>query len=545
MSSVHSIPSPASSINTSLLPTDSDIDEEVAPVVQWRPPVRPPPPYKEPNRRKLVISGIWALAGFFLCVLMLPTIFLRRPHVGQLPTSRKAASMAAFSIDINSGLGKQLGISKNSSPSDLDAPHDILLVWSGMGHRRELQNDTFAFDLQTRLWTRVSFGKRGKKQMHPDPRWKAATSASNQPPGLLVALGEVESRPGKRKLDEDMWMLGLPEMKWQSANVTHCSESRPEARRSHSAISFDGVDGLQSIVVFGGVLANETDVNETWIARLRWPNVTWELLEPYYSNLASSKGGNLINSGNGRNINTTNISNNFGSIPIEDIPPVLLPGPSARHGHSAALGNVYIEDEFDTEKKQGDTLHMIIFGGRDASQFLNDIWALSLDTEENSNSFRWKVIEVDDASPLPPPRANHAAAVYNERLYIWGGISGPTFLSAKPQDDLWVFNFKTKIWSKATMYGAQPLPRFLFSSALYTPVGASLPKLYIFGGETLERCKLNDVWALDLGNLRWDLLAPNFYWKRRCDRLFGDGYKIRNGAEDEEESLQRRRRHFF
>lgn len=513
MTDIHSAESPASSINTSLLPTDSDDDEEI---VRWQPPPRPPLPYKEPDRRKLVIYGIWAVAGFILCLLFVPVIFLHRPHVGQLPTSRKAASMAAFSVNINTPLGKSL-VSSRTSTSEQESSHDVLLVWSGMGHHRRLQNDTYVFDLHTRLWTKLSFGggKHSTRQIHPDPRWKAATSASNQPPGLLVALGEVENGEGKRKLDEDMWMLGLPDMKWESANVSECSAMRPEARRSHSAVSIEG-DGQQTVVVFGGVLANTKDLDETWIARIQWPNVTWERLQPKeITQRRSSNGIEQKNSFSGKSLTSGDV-------------PLFLPGPPARHGHAAAVGEVYI-DGYD-KKKNPSSLQMIIFGGRDSTQYFNDIWALDLN-DSGEDSYSWKEIQVDDASPLPPPRAHHAVAVYNERLYVWGGLSGPTFASSKPLDDLWVFNFATRLWSKATVYGAQPLPRFLFSSALHTPAGLSVPRLYIFGGETLERCKLNDVWSLDMENLKWDLLAPNVYWKRRCDRLFGGGYRAENTGE--------------
>ena len=36
-------------------------------------------------------------------------------------------------------------------------------------------------------------------------------------------------------------------------------------------------------------------------------------------------------------------------------------------------------------------------------------------------------------------------------------------------------------------------------------------------------CKLNDVWTLDLEKLRWELMSPNIFAKKRCDRLFGAG----------------------
>jgi hypothetical protein len=47
------------------------------------------------------------------------------------------------------------------------------------------------------------------------------------------------------------------------------------------------------------------------------------------------------------------------------------------------------------------------------------------------------------------------------------------------------------------------------------------PALLVFGGEGAARCKLNDVWELGLGTLRWEELAPPALDSRRCARAFG------------------------
>ena len=40
---------------------------------------------------------------------------------------------------------------------------------------------------------------------------------------------------------------------------------------------------------------------------------------------------------------------------------------------------------------------------------------------------------------------------------------------------------------------------------------------------------MNDVWALNLDTLRWELMSPNIFAKRRCDRIFGGGDGDRRG----------------
>ena len=52
-------------------------------------------------------------------------------------------------------------------------------------------------------------------------------------------------------------------------------------------------------------------------------------------------------------------------------------------------------------------------------------------------------------------------------------------------------------------------------------VAGEAPRLFVFGGESLCKFKLNDVWTLDLATLRCEALAPNVFSNRRCDRELG------------------------
>lgn len=171
---------------------------------------------------------------------------------------------------------------------------------------------------------------------------------------------------------------------------------------------------------------------------------------------------------------------------------------------------------------------MVAFGGRDQTQFFNDLWLLNIDKTDtvpsgshDKKTSEWVLYPIDESSPVPPPRAHHTIAIYEDKLYLWGGLSGPRVDFAKPLDDLWVFSFEHRRWYKLNKHGAWPLPRFLFSSVVHQPQGALEPRLYIFGGESLERCKLNDLWSLNLKTLIWSQLTPNYFAKLRCDKLFG------------------------
>jgi hypothetical protein len=172
--------------------------------------------------------------------------------------------------------------------------------------------------------------------------------------------------------------------------------------------------------------------------------------------------------------------------------------------------------------------YLVVFGGRgrENTEFFNDVWLLQLEDAPNNDAYSgkrgdWIRFQVDEISPVPPPRAHHTIAVYQNKLYLWGGLAGPRANISKPLDDLWVLSFASKRWVRLYKHGSWPLPRFLFASVIHQPRGATEPRLYIFGGESFDRCKLNDLWSLNLNNLMWRELAPNFFRKQRCDKLFG------------------------
>jgi hypothetical protein len=165
---------------------------------------------------------------------------------------------------------------------------------------------------------------------------------------------------------------------------------------------------------------------------------------------------------------------------------------------------------------------MLIHGGRGAERYFGDVWVVDL------ASGTWEEIVPAPGSQLPAPRDHHGAAFHDGRLLVFGGRSGPTYASSRPLKDVWSFDLATRRWSEALEYGLAPHPRFLFSYLVQSAADSGgqrprAPRLLVFGGESLERCKLNDVWALDLGTLHWEELSRNVFCRRRCDRVFGGG----------------------
>jgi len=459
---------------TTELTAESDSDSNFS-----RPLLYSYPHYLPPqSRNHVAISSFpFIFLGAIVFLMLFLAVLVIHPTVGTSPATRKSACLIAFANTTG---------------------EDVLVIWSGLGHDDALLNDTLAFSIQKRTWKIVNQNhhsgltnsfetchQQGATQ--PCPRWKSAISTVHTPLGMIVIGGDA-GPSGSAKLLDDVWTLRLPRMEWAMAShhldVSLEGSNRdktivPGKRRSHSSVTLASSMMTQggatdSVVIFGGRVADGTLKNDLWLMNSdHWPNVTWSMLHP----------GTKMNKA--------------GSIP----------GP--REGHASVA----------RKNARGDYHEMIVFGGRDENGwYLNDLWSFNFKTE------KWEEIYAAIGSPLPPARDLHAIVLTEAgQLIVYGGRSGPTSEASQPLGDLWAFKFASKRWSQVLEYGLRPLPRFLFSAVSHRPQNVSAVQMYIFGGETYEECKMNDVWALDLETLRWELVSQNIFAKRRCSRLFGGG----------------------
>lgn len=441
-------------------------------------------------------TTVACLAGAIIFLMLVPPFLLRRPSLGYPPACRKSAAMAVTTF-----------------PSGTST----VVVWSGMGHGEIILNDTHIFNISSRVWTKVPAHHHHRKEgdgaigadAYPCPRWKAAVTETSNSEGMLV-LGGANDHHSARKAEtylKDVWELELPALTWRGArSEVNDSGHGPVPRRAHSAVVTESSSG-QAAVVFGGRESSGTLLNDVWIAELRWPVVNWRLLVPGGDPYSEPSGG-----GSSRLESSGMLSSSATPEGLEGPGPHLQEGskkkkhavrPVARKGHTAVLLS---------------NVSMVVFGGRTETNYLNDLWILDL------TSGKWKVVDIAPGSPLPPPRDHHGAAIGpSGHMIVYAGRGGPTFQASQPLGDLWAFDFESGRWSQVHQYGLKPLPRFLYSSVVHTRTaagGAEAPALLVFGGETLQRCKLNDLWALDLARLRWEELSPNVFTKRRCDKLF-------------------------
>lgn len=95
---------------------------------------------------------------------------------------------------------------------------------------------------------------------------------------------------------------------------------------------------------------------------------------------------------------------------------------------------------------------------------------------------RWEVIEAQTESP--PARSGHSAAVYDGKIYIFGGADADYFYN-----DIWCFDTRALTWTPIPASGYLPTGRHGHSCTIVDGV------LYVFGGSSPDGSDLNDAYA--------------------------------------------------
>ncbi|KAL8950389.1 MAG: hypothetical protein Q9222_003569 [Ikaeria aurantiellina] len=137
--------------------------------------------------------------------------------------------------------------------------------------------------------------------------------------------------------------------------------------------------------------------------------------------------------------------------------------PGVRMGHTACLW-------------QGSKL--LVYGGENEHrEYLSDVVILDLKTAH------WT--QPDIRGPIPKGRARHAAAVYEDKLYIVGGLAGNETYTL---DEICYLDLKTWTWSRSWSF----VSRFDHSTWIWGG------RIWVFGGldPTMERT--GEMWWLDL-----------------------------------------------
>lgn len=143
-------------------------------------------------------------------------------------------------------------------------------------------------------------------------------------------------------------------------------------------------------------------------------------------------------------------------------------------GHSATL-------------YQGDKL--LVYGGENEHrEYLSDIVILDLRT------LHWT--QPDVRGPIPKGRARHASVIYEDKLFVVGGLTGETNYIL---DDICYLDLKTWTWSKCWSFVGR------FDHTAWVWGG----RLWVFGGLGLDMERSTEIWWLDLkGSPSFGMASP-------------------------------------
>ncbi|XP_026739109.1 uncharacterized protein LOC113501976 [Trichoplusia ni] len=241
----------------------------------------------------------------------------------------------------------------------------------------------------------------------------------------------------------DFWRYSLATGKWEKLE---CRGEPPPALQEHSATAHEN-----KIYVFGGeagALSNETPL---WIYDTE--TQIWRKL-PGTSNYSST----LRRRGSRE-------------------PRAAGLGPRGRRGHSAhALKDC-----------------LLIYGGyKDLRGSTNELWAFHYESQS------WHQVRTASAGPA---RHRHAAALYDNRLYVHGGQC-----DLRDCSDLWYYDTMSRVWSAVRGAGkAAPGARWGHAGLR---AGAHL---YIFGGETHGH-STNELWRFHFATETWERIAQSLKW---------------------------------
>jgi hypothetical protein len=176
----------------------------------------------------------------------------------------------------------------------------------------------------------------------------------------------------------------------------------------------------------------------------------------------------------------------------------------------------------------------LLFGGRHRPAgktgnytLYNDVWAFDRGTRT------WS--ELPTTGTPPSPRANAAAVIDGDTLFVFGGTTSTSALNFVPSNDLHALDLRTNVWTKVATSGPAPERRLFHAMA----VDSKRHKLYVaFGGDenAFVGPFFKDLHVLDLGSAEWSPLPVAL----PADHDFGRiklGLSVRPGEGSEPDQL--------
>ncbi|KAG7728797.1 hypothetical protein KL933_002030 [Ogataea haglerorum] len=167
--------------------------------------------------------------------------------------------------------------------------------------------------------------------------------------------------------------------------------------------------------------------------------------------------------------------------------------PCGRYGHQIAVLN--FENDASPSKWSS---YLYVFGGQVENDYFNDMWRFDLSNFRDPKT-QWEQIAIDDGDIAPPMTSNHTMTAYNNKLYVYGGTDGISIYN-----HLLVFDSFTNRWEFCTLKGSViPPPLQGHAAAIYQNL------LFIFGGKTVGGEACDGLYIIDLNTLTCFQLESN------------------------------------
>jgi hypothetical protein len=274
----------------------------------------------------------------------------------------------------------------------------------------------------------------------------------------------------------------------------------PSARAYHTAVYVDDAFGPR-MIVFGAGFGDTNVYQLTLTGAPAWTVLVASVPAPppyvqrfWHTAVYDSGNGQVVFFG-GANADFPN-NNEVWAFQILSVTAgqwaLLLPASSSTAVPSARTNHAAVYDPVGRK--------MVVFGGHDGVQPLNDTWELRLPV---GGAASWNPLTF---TRKPLARYYHSA-VYDSatrRMVIFGGNTEA--IGAPYVNDAWGLDLAgSGGWTRITPYGVPPTAR-IYHSAVYD---APNRRMVVFGGDdgTLGALK-NDVWALTLSGLvEWHAVA--------------------------------------
>ena len=135
----------------------------------------------------------------------------------------------------------------------------------------------------------------------------------------------------------------------------------------------------------------------------------------------------------------------------------------------------------------------LVFGGFVNGSRVNELCRFSVPSNQ---TIEGSVCESQQpAEQCPKPRASSSSAVYNGKLYVFGGQDDDN----NKLDDLWEFDLSTGTWREIQIQEGdlRPIPRSGHTAVTYNS------RMYIFGGILELTKELNDMLVFDFNLMKF------------------------------------------